>query len=597
MSSASFIYRPPLTTAPDAAAAERLPVATPRPRPRPACDPSLSADVFAVVASFLPLSFVVRLRLVSRAWRALSLHPAVYALQPRWFDVTSLESAELIRLAAVHPHLRHLRLSAAAAQRTCITAPALSFLFALLPSLASLSLSGCAGLTALPLPASLSRLSLTSTGLPAAALSSLSLLSTLTSLTLTDNAGLTDGCLLLLSSLPRLTALDVSQCPALSDEGVAALLGLSAESTAGLSRDHRNPPHHHRHQVFAAVRAFLAGTGDAAAAAAASTRCFSAERPMPSHVPAAPMADHVSAMMAEVGGLGEHAGLAMLSRAMSVPSFARHTAPRWEAEAEEETESASPSPSSPRSPASPRSPPSPPPPPFAPSPLCLSLRHLSLAHDRALSDACCAYLAYAALSLSSASSWSCYLSPADGTLMPLSSLDLGFLPLLTDFAAACLSLLSHLQALTLSQHPLLSDDALHRLATLPYLSSLALCGLPGLTHSSLWSLSSLLSLSELRLSSLPHVTDHSLVLLASLPLLQSLQLELLPLVSDRALIALSASTALTSLSLSHLGISRRGFHALHSCRALRTIIVRGCKEVGEEECRALQLCRPDIDVG
>ena len=550
----------------------------------------LSSDAFAVVTSFLPLAGVTVLRCVCRSFRALSLRPAVYALRVDSFSVQSMDGAYLMRLSRVHPHLRQLVVPFGC--RAQVTSSSLSLLFALFPSLSSLSLTAASALVELPLPCTsgLSSLSLTSTQLLPCAFASLSLLSSLTSLTLSDSCGLDDSALLLLSS-SQLTHLDVSQCSAVTDDGIAALLGVQCARS----------PH-----LLHSLRAHLTGQGRL------SPPPPFCPPPHPSHVPPSNeprplLMDHVDGLMERVGALGVHGGLSMLSRSMSLPSFARHTQPlrRQSSEgrgAEADTDSASPSPSSPASeqstPSSPSSPSPPPPPSYTPPPLCLSLRHLSLAHNRQLSDVSAAALAYVALSLcpsSKSSLWAAsHLDPSSLTLFPLASLDLSFLPLLSDFAASCLSVLSHLQSLHLAASPLLSDAALHSLTSLPYLSALSLSSLPRLTHASLAHLSGLLSLSSLSLSSLPLITDHSLALLSSLPLLHSLSLSLLPQLSDRSLQSLSSSTSLQQLSLSQLPISRRGWFALSRCRSLHRLTVKGCKEIGEEERIALHLHRPDL---
>ena len=555
----------------------------------------LSPDAFAWVTSFLSLQQLLVLRAVCRSFRSLSLRAAVYAVRVDRLSVSSLDESHLIRLSTVHPHLRHLVVPFSCRQQ--VTSASLSFLFALFPSLSSLSLTAASStLSELPLPytACLSSLSLTSTQLPSAAFASLSLLSSLTSLNLSDSAGLDDAALLLLSS-SRLTQLDISRCSQVTDTGIAHLLGVQQ--------------HRHAHTLHT-LHTQLKRQGRLSPPPPFSPPSHPSLLPASSAPPPPPLRwDHVGGLMEAIGALGEHGGLSMLSRSMSLPSFARHTQPLQlqssdgrAAEADTE-DSASPSPPSPRSPSTPTSPSSPchpppasPPQLYSPPPLCLSLRHLSLAYCRGLSDASAAMLAFVAVSMCPPSSaWSSSpLDPSSLTLFPLASLDLSFLPLLSDFAACCLSLLSHLQSLTLAASPLLSDAALHSLTSLPYLSVLSLSSLPRLTHTALAQLAGLLSLSSLTLSSLHLLTDHSVALLASLPLLHSLSLSLLPQLTDRSLQSLAGSTSLLQLSLSQLHISRRGWFALIKCRSLRRVQVKGCKEIGEEDRIALSLHRPDV---
>ena len=604
------------------------PLPPPPPPPPPCFLAAISQDAFSLLASFLPLSSLLVLRQLSHRFQTFSLHPHAYASYG--YTLRSLEADYLLRLSALHPHLRSLAVPFPQCENA--TADALSFLFASFPSLASLSLSALPHQPSLPLPSSstLTSLQLTSPGLPTSAFATLSLVHSLTSLVVTD-AALDDNSLLLLSTLPALQRLGLSQCGLLSDRGIGWLLGLDTAATVD---DCFTAVNRHLEQRSGWHGAWQSDPGQSAASptppplpsfatlyqlsslstssAAVSSSSSSLPASLPLTRPLTPTAlhDHVSAVMDEVGQLGRHSGLSMLSRSMSTPAFARHStlalltadetaSPPPEdgedsAEEKEEEEAGSPlSSGMDEGEALLKDTP----PLYRPSAVARTLRALDVSHCRLLTDASALYMAYTAVCTASHATCLCYSDPAACTLLPLREVDASYCQSWSDLAVACVAALPHLSALQLSHQPLLSDHALLALQPLPFLARLSLTALPLLSAHSLGTLSSFLSLERLALSALPHLTDHSLLLLSSLPFLARLSVSLSPSLTDLSLLSLSTSGSLRRLSLLSVAhLTQRGLFALARCRGLRRVEVRGCKGVTEEDKERLRHARRDMEV-
>ena len=500
------------------------------------------------------------------------------------------------------------------------TSASLSFLFASFPSLTALSLSSLPHQPHLPLPPSslLTTLHLSSPRLPTPAFSSLSLLPSLTALTLTD-AAVDDNTLLLLSTLPRLQRLGVSQCGLLTDRGVGWLIGLESAVTvddcyAAVERyvEQRSGWHDSAWHTadpasssFSSLSSFatLYSLSTVPSTNTASSSALPLTRPLTPTM----LHDHVHTVMDHVGQLGHHSGMSMLSRSMSTPSFARHSTLTLTAD-----ETASPPPeeddsdSDEKAGSEASSPPSPAEgevlkaelPLYRPSAVARTLRALDVSHCHLLTDAAPLYLAYAAACMASHAACLCYTEgSAACTLLSLREVDASYCQSWSDFGIGCLATLPHLSSLSLSHSPLLTDQSLLMLQPLPFLSCLSLTHLPHLTSTSLSSLPSFLSLSHLTLSALPNLTDHSLLLLSSLPFLTHLSLQLSLTVTDVSLVSLSTSGSLVWLSvLSLVGVTSRGVFAMGRCRSLRRLEVRGCKGVTEEDKERLRHARRDMEV-
>ena len=599
----------------------------PPPPPPPSFIASISQDAFSLLASFLPISSLLILRQLSHRFHSLSLHPHAYTS----FSLTlrSLQADYLLRLSTIHPHLRSLTVPFP--QCETATATSLSFLFASFPSLTSLSLSSLPHQPYLPLPSSssLASLHLSSPRLPTRAFSSLSLLHSLTSLTLLD-AAVDDNTLLLLSTLPSLRSLGLSQCGMVTDRGVSWLLGLETAVTADhcyvavqryveqrsgyssawhtdISGSSSSTSWALSLPSFATLYS-LSSTSSSSSTGSSSSTSSPASLPLSRTLTPHPLHDHVSAMMDNVGQLGHHSGMSMLSRSMSTPSFARHStltltddtaSPPSEEEddGDDEKEDGSPLSSVEEMDVSGEVMLKEAVPLYRPSAVARTLRSLDVSHCRLLTDATALYIAYASVCMASHASCLCYSDPTGCTLLPLRDLDLSYCQSLSDFGVACISTLPHLWSLALSNSPLLTDQSLFMLQSLPFLASLSLTHLPHLTTHSLSTLSSFLSLSHLSLSALQHLTDHSLLLLSSLPFLTRLSVSLSQSLTDLSLVSLSTSGSMRWLSLLSVGqLTARGLFALGRCRGLRRLEVRGCKGVTEEDKERLRHARRDMEV-
>ncbi len=622
-----------------------LPLPPPPPtQPPPSFIASLSQDAFSLLASYMPLASLLTLRQLSHRFHALSQHPHAYASQHAPRTLRSLQPAYLLRLSAVHPHLRALAVPFP--QCEAADADALSFLFASFPSLAALHLTALPHQPYLPLPpsSSLTALHLVSPRLARGAFAALSLCRSLVELVVVDGA-LGDDALLLLSTLPRLQRLGLSQCGLVTDRGVGWLLGVEVGvgvggGGGGVGVD----------ECYAVVEQYVeqrsawsgawqhnisgpsSSLAPSAFASASSTyshhlhsfatlyslspvyagaeRCttLSSSQPLSRTLTTDVLHDHVASVMDHVGHLGPaHSGLSMLSRSMSTPSFARHSTLTLAAAAAAEEETASPTSDGDDSGHSPPSSADEPPDPadaaakeaavYRPSPVARTLRSLDVSHCRLLTDAAALYVAYAAVCTTAHASCACYSDPAACTLLPLRALDVSYCQGMGDFAVACVATLPHLAALSLSHQPLLTDVSLLLLQPLPHLAALRLTQLPHLTTHSLAGLAALLSLTTLHLSALPHLTDQATLLLSTLPFLDTLQLEVAPLLTDLALASLGTSGSLQAVGLLGLGgVTGRGLMAVGRCRGLRRLEVRGCKWVTDEDKERLRHARRDLEV-
>ena len=541
------------------------------------------------------------------------------------FTLRSLQADYLLRLSALHPHLRSLTVPFP--QCETATATSLSFLFASFPSLAALSLSSLPHQPYLPLPSasSLTTLRLSSPNLPTAAFSSLSLLQSLTALTVTD-AAVDDNTLLLLSTLPALQRLGLSQCGLVTDRGVGWLFGLDTavtvdeccvaveryvEQNSGWRSDawHTDIGSSTSSPPFALPSfATLYSLSPMLSSSSGSTS-ISSPPSLPLSRPLTPTAmhDHVNTVMEHVGHLGHHSGMSMLSRSMSTPSFARHSTltladetaspPSEEEEEDSDEKDEASSPHSSLEAVELQGEVMKDTPLYRPSAVARTLCSLDVSQCRLLTDASMLYIAYAAVCMASHASCLCYSDPESCTLLPLRELDVSYCQSLSDFGVACIASMPHPSSLSLSHSPLLTDHSLYMLQLLPFLSSLSLTQLPLVTSQSLSSLSSFLSLSHLSLSALPQLTDHSLLLLSSLPFLRHLSLSLSHSLTDLSLVSLSTSGSLSWLSLlSVVAVTARGLFALGRCRGLRRLEVRGCKGVTDEDKERLRHARRDMEV-
>ena len=616
---------PPISFLPFLPTSPRLgrPLPPPPPPPPPSFIGNISQDAFSLLASFLPFSCLLLLRQLSHRFHSLSLHPHAYTS----FSLTlrSLQADYLLRLSSIHPHLRALTVPFP--QCETATATSLSFLFASFPFLTALSLSSLPHQPYLPLPpsSSLTTLHLTSPHLPTPAFSTLSLLHSLTTLTLTA-ASLDDNTLLLLSTLPALLRLGLSQCSRVTDRGVGWLMGLESSvtvdecyvaveryveqrsgwnntwPTADIGSSSSSPSTPPVLLPFAT----LYSLSTASSGNSSLPDSLPLTRPLTPHT----LHDHVSGVMEQVGQLGHHSGMSMLSRSMSTPSFARHSTltllltdetasppPEDEEDDSEEKEEGGSPLSSVGEGGEVASEVMKEAVVYRPSPVARTLRSLDVSHCRLLTDATPLYLAYAAVSMASHVSCLCYTDPSVCTLLSVRELDVSYCQNWSDFGVACMAVLPHLSSLTLSHSPLLTDQSLYMLHSLPFLSSVSLTHLPHLTAHSLSTLSSFLSLAHLTLSALPHLTDHSLLLLSSLPFLTHLSLSLSHSLTDLSLVSLSTSGSLRCLCLlSVVAVTSRGVFALGRCRALRRLEVRGCKSVTEEDKERLRHARRDMEV-